>query len=114
MFRHSIHGVCRHMIGFKINDSFEHERGLKVLNKIMCVDELNSLRSKLSGFLRFSFSTRTQFKELLSKSGFTVHDNPGTASLLLGRGSSKLTLGYELIDYCWFSDKLNNKGQFEA
>ena len=86
--------------GFKINDSFEHERGLKVLNKIMCVDELNSLRSKLSGFLRFSFSTRTQFKELLSKSGFTVHDNPGTASLLVGWGSSKLTLGYELIDYC--------------
>lgn len=86
--------------GCKINDSFEHERGLRILNNIMGLDEYQEMRKKITSLLRFSYSTRTQFKELLSRSGMRVFDLPDKSGCRIEWGSAKTSLIYDVVDFC--------------
>ncbi|MBR5597656.1 MAG: relaxase/mobilization nuclease domain-containing protein [Lachnospiraceae bacterium] len=86
--------------GFKINDSFEHERGLRVLNKLMNIDELKNLRTNIANLLHYSFNTRTQFMELCAHSGMRNYESKDKQSVIIEWGSSKIKIGYGVIDFC--------------
>ena len=84
--------------GKKINDSFEHERAVKCLNKILGIDTKDSNRKILSDLLKYSFTTKYQFIELCNQSGFKVNVND--ENLICTKGDSKVTISNELIDFC--------------
>ena len=86
--------------GNKISDKFEKERGLRVLNEILGVDENQELRDQVAAGLRFSFSTVYQLAELLQQAGLKCRVNKIDGSLSIKKGSSVLVLNKDLINGC--------------
>lgn len=96
---HHIHIVTSRVDkdGKKINDKFEKERAVRCLNEIEGINKLNNYRNEISQFLRFSFSTKWQFAELLKDSGYKVkiHEN----GMDCKKGDSFIFISNELIDF---------------
>lgn len=86
--------------GNKISDKFEKERGLRVLNEILGIDENQELRDQVAAALRFSFTTVYQLAELLQQGGMKCRINKKDGSLSIKKGSSVLVLNKDLIDGC--------------
>lgn len=86
--------------GKKISDSFEKEKALRLLNKLLAEDESVKMRNKINELLRYSFSTVYQFEELLKKDGFNVNDDKNSDFIRIKTGTSSMNLNKKLIEFC--------------
>lgn len=84
--------------GQKINDSFEKQRAVRVLNEIEGVEKVNTERNAIAKLLRYSFSTRQQFIELCKGEGFDVKQE--LEGLKLYRRGYTINLSNKIVDYC--------------
>lgn len=84
--------------GNKINDSFEKERAVQCLNKLLGLNKKNENRKTISDLLHYSFSTKYQFIELCKQSGFkvTIKDD----HIVCKKGDTRINLSNELINFC--------------
>ena len=84
--------------GNKINDSFENERALRVLQRLQIKSELASHRKTIASLLKYSFTTKYQIMELCVKNGFSVKNTK--EGLSCERGGEKIILSNSLIEFC--------------
>jgi len=84
--------------GKKINDSFENEKAVQILNKLVNKSSLKEERKLLSQLLKYSFSTKYQFIELCKSSGYKVQFNDKNVSL--SKSGNNFVVSNELIDFC--------------
>jgi hypothetical protein len=58
--------------GKKINDSYEHVNGYKVLDRVMGVNSAEQVRQDMAQALAYRFSSRAQFMMLLEQKGYRL------------------------------------------
>lgn len=84
--------------GMKVNDSYEKERAVRVLNEIVGVDQRQLMRNDIAKTLRFSFSSRKQYMLLLESLKYHVKEIENV--LCVKKGADIVRLDSSLIDYC--------------
>ena len=83
--------------GKTINNSFEKNRAVHAINKIMGVDEKQEAGQALQKALSYSFSTKAQFMLLLEAKGYTIKETDQTFQLIKF-GKVQETISIELIE----------------
>ena len=86
--------------GEKINDSFEKDRSLKVIDAISKVNRAEELRQLVADSLRYSYGNQKQFELILEKRGCVVKSNGNNGILTIYKAGEKLDVKKELIDFC--------------
>lgn len=84
--------------GKKINDSYEKEKAVRILDKIIGMDRQSSLRDEISKALKYSFNTEKQFYLILESRGYKILDNGDNIKVL--SGGSSVEVNKELIRFC--------------
>ena len=60
--------------GRAIDDSFEHSRAVRNINKVMGVDEKHSTKAAIEKALGYGFSTKAQFMMILESQGYVLRE----------------------------------------
>lgn len=84
--------------GKKINDSYEKERSIRTLDKIIGMDRHLVLRNEIAKSLRYSYTTEKQFNLILESRGFRIIENADKVKIL--SGGETVEINRELIQFC--------------
>lgn len=85
--------------GKKINDSFEKERSLRIIDQISKTNRQEEIRQIIADRLKFSFSNKKQFYLLLEKTGCSAKETDDNNTIIQKAGKS-ITIKNDLILFC--------------
>ncbi|MBQ2885697.1 MAG: relaxase/mobilization nuclease domain-containing protein [Alphaproteobacteria bacterium] len=84
--------------GRKINDSYEKERSVRILDSIIGLDRYALLRKEIAKALKYSYTSEKQFCLILESRGFRVFDSGKSLKIL--SGGENVEIDKELINFC--------------
>lgn len=86
--------------GNKLPDSFEKEKAVRVMNRIMDENVVTIMRHAVAGALRFSYSSPKQFMMILESQGYKVYENKKDNQIVVSYSGERITISRELLEYC--------------